>query len=76
MCTVAIEYDINSVIAYTVLHNNVSTVLETPFMSFQPLTLADRGIYQCTVEITSPYINDAIVLMTSPEEQNLTFQCE
>lgn len=76
MCAVTIDSDIDSDITYTLLHNNVSDILEVPVVSFQPLTVTDGGIYQCMVEISSPYLTDPVVRTTLPEEQNITFQCE
>lgn len=73
MCAVTIDNDIDSDIAYTLLHNNITTLLAVPFVLFEPLTLADAGIYQCMVEITSPYITGAVMMMA---EQTVAFRCE
>ena len=68
------ENDLQSSITYTLLHDGVTTPLQLPFTSFQPLTLAEAGVYQCSMEIASPYI-DGVITMTT-EEHTIAFQCE
>ena len=75
MCEVIIASDIDEDLAYSVIHNGVEMPLSLPFVVFEPLTLADVGIYQCFVEIASPYLDDPVRLTTEPEEQTITFPC-
>ena len=76
MCEVIIAHDIDEALTYSVIHNDVETALSLPFVVFEPLTSADAGIYQCSVEIASPYLDSPVILVTRPEEQTITFPCK
>ena len=76
-CEVTIANDIAETLSYTLIRNENAAPLEEPFtVSFQPLTLADAGVYQCSVVISSPYLNNDIIITTDPEEFVLNFQSE
>ena len=76
ICTVTNTRGIGAVISIgIVIDGDSSMLMPLPVTSFllplSPLTLSDAGIYQCSVEVDSPYITNTIALMTAPEEQTI-----
>ena len=77
MCEVTIANDIAETLSYTLIRNEMNqdtlTLEESFIISFQPLTLADAGVYQCSVVISSPYLNNNITMTTHRNELILNF---
>ena len=69
-CDVAIAHFISETISYSSRRNNGDPMSsDDPFITIDSLSLSDAGVYQCVVEIASPYITSNITLTTTEEEQ-------
>lgn len=76
MCEVFIDSDFNTNITYAIIYNSMTTIIPSPFMKFQPLTLRHVGEYQCFINISSPYITNNIEIRTPAVERIIRLTSE
>ena len=60
--------DINATLEYTLIQESRGRLntgrVELPVVSFEPLTLADAGSYQCNVTVSSPFLTNDIAILS------------
>ena len=76
MCEIIIDNDINEMLSYSYLLNGVFNPLTSPFGRVESLSLSEAGVYQCSVEIDSPYLRDTVTVMSPPDQLNVSLTSE
>ena len=75
-CTVSGTNRLNPSIIYQWTKNNGSqTQIQVEVLSFSPLRLSDAGRYTCQATVSSPYLNENIIMMSS-NSHDIMFQSE
>ena len=79
-CAVSNTDNLDATITYSLnrLPSGAPTTADTsslPIVSFDAITLADAGSYQCSANVSSPFLTDNIIVLTEPPI-NIVLPCE